>query len=261
MELSNYELVRYPSGQFVLLRSGVNAPGHADLGAASDVVAAFTSETEAQSALRAASPAPRPSRRPATARRTARLKSRGPLTAARNRSFLAQHDAAGESRMPRPRLRFGGDAMTCQRPAPAIRAIYLLGDHLDAALAMGEDLLTERVALAEAEQKLNMARLVRQNRRAGRFPRHRAHAGAEPDRAAAAGAQAGRGDEAQREPAEAADRAVRGRHGAAGGCRRGAGRHHEREFDTGDAAHGLPAQPRPDRARRGGAGADCRSSP
>ena len=41
--------------------------------------------------------------------------------------------------------------------------IYLLGDHLDAALAMGEDLLTERVALAEAEQKLNMARLVRQN--------------------------------------------------------------------------------------------------
>jgi hypothetical protein len=41
--------------------------------------------------------------------------------------------------------------------------IYLLGDHLDAALAMGEDLLTERVTLAEAEQKLNMARLVRQN--------------------------------------------------------------------------------------------------
>jgi hypothetical protein len=41
--------------------------------------------------------------------------------------------------------------------------IYLLGDHLDAALAMGEDLLTERVTLVEAEQKLNMARLVRQN--------------------------------------------------------------------------------------------------
>jgi hypothetical protein len=41
--------------------------------------------------------------------------------------------------------------------------IYLLGDHLDASLAMGEDLLTERVTLAEAEQKLNMARLVRQN--------------------------------------------------------------------------------------------------
>ena len=40
--------------------------------------------------------------------------------------------------------------------------IYLLGDHLDAALAMGEDLLTERVVLAEAEQKLNMSRLLRQ---------------------------------------------------------------------------------------------------
>ncbi len=41
--------------------------------------------------------------------------------------------------------------------------IYLLGDHLDAALAMGEDLLTERVVLAEAEQKLNMGRLLRQS--------------------------------------------------------------------------------------------------
>ena len=29
-------------------------------------------------------------------------------------------------------------------------SIYLLGDHLDAALAMGEDLLTEKVALADA---------------------------------------------------------------------------------------------------------------
>lgn len=41
--------------------------------------------------------------------------------------------------------------------------VYLLGDHLDAALAMGEDLLTERVVLAEAEQKLNMSRLLRQS--------------------------------------------------------------------------------------------------
>ena len=40
--------------------------------------------------------------------------------------------------------------------------IFLLSDHLDAALAMGEDLLTERVVLAEAEQKLNMSRLLRQ---------------------------------------------------------------------------------------------------
>ena len=46
--------------------------------------------------------------------------------------------------------------------AQHLPTIYLLGDHLDAALAMGEDLLTEKVTLAAAEQKLNMARLVRQ---------------------------------------------------------------------------------------------------
>jgi hypothetical protein len=46
---------------------------------------------------------------------------------------------------------------------PKLPGIYLLGDHLDAALAMGEDLLTERVVLAEAEQKLNMGRLLRQS--------------------------------------------------------------------------------------------------
>jgi hypothetical protein len=51
MELSNYELVRYPSGQFVLLRTGLNAQGAPSSGPR-DVVAAFTSETEAQSALR-----------------------------------------------------------------------------------------------------------------------------------------------------------------------------------------------------------------
>jgi hypothetical protein len=48
-------------------------------------------------------------------------------------------------------------------------AIYLLGDHLDAALAMGEDLLTEKVALADAVEPLTMARLVRQNRELGQF--------------------------------------------------------------------------------------------
>jgi len=46
---------------------------------------------------------------------------------------------------------------------------YLLGDHLDAALAMGEDLLTERVVLAEAEQKLNMSRLLRQSGEVAEF--------------------------------------------------------------------------------------------
>ena len=35
---------------------------------------------------------------------------------------------------------------------PRHPSIYLLGDHLDAALAMGEDLLTEKVALADAAQ-------------------------------------------------------------------------------------------------------------
>jgi hypothetical protein len=49
------------------------------------------------------------------------------------------------------------DATSARHPT-----IYLLSDHLDAALAMGEDLLTERVVLAEAEQKLNMSRLLRQ---------------------------------------------------------------------------------------------------
>jgi hypothetical protein len=47
--------------------------------------------------------------------------------------------------------------------------IYLLGDHLDAALAMGEDLLTEKVALPDAAAPLTMARVVRQNRELAEF--------------------------------------------------------------------------------------------
>ena len=50
MELSNYELVRYPSGQLVLMRSGTNAQGLPSTGP-KDVVGVFTSEAEAQSAL------------------------------------------------------------------------------------------------------------------------------------------------------------------------------------------------------------------
>jgi len=50
MELSNYELVRYPSGQFVLLRLGLDAKGVPAPGPR-DVVAAFTSEAEARRAL------------------------------------------------------------------------------------------------------------------------------------------------------------------------------------------------------------------
>jgi hypothetical protein len=50
MELSNYELVRYPSGQLVLTRVGITASGVPSSGPR-DVVGVFTSESEAQSAL------------------------------------------------------------------------------------------------------------------------------------------------------------------------------------------------------------------
>ncbi len=59
--------------------------------------------------------------------------------------------------------------MTVSAPATRNPSIYLLGDHLDAALAMGEDLLTEKVALADVAQPLTMARLVRQNRELAEF--------------------------------------------------------------------------------------------
>jgi len=50
--------------------------------------------------------------------------------------------------------------------------IYLLSDHLDAALAMGEDLLTEKAQLAEPTQHLTVARLARQNRDIAEFLSH-----------------------------------------------------------------------------------------
>jgi len=50
MELSNYELVRYPSGQLVLMKGGINAQGQPS-GGPKDVVGVYTSEAEAQSAL------------------------------------------------------------------------------------------------------------------------------------------------------------------------------------------------------------------
>jgi len=59
--------------------------------------------------------------------------------------------------------------MPASAQQPRHPSLYLLGDHLDAALAMGEDLLTERVALANATQHLTMARLVRQNRELAEF--------------------------------------------------------------------------------------------
>jgi hypothetical protein len=52
---------------------------------------------------------------------------------------------------------------------PRHPSLHLLEDHLDAALAMGEDLLTEKVALADATQHLTMPRLVRQNRELAEF--------------------------------------------------------------------------------------------
>lgn len=50
MELSNYELVRYPSGQFVITRLAVTAGGAPSSGPR-DVVGSYTSEQDAQAAL------------------------------------------------------------------------------------------------------------------------------------------------------------------------------------------------------------------
>ena len=50
MELSNYELVRYPSGQLVLMKGGVNAQGQPS-GGPKDVIGVFTDEAEARNVL------------------------------------------------------------------------------------------------------------------------------------------------------------------------------------------------------------------
>jgi len=50
MELSNYELVRYPSGQLTITRVAVDARGVPSSGPR-DVVGTFATEAEAQSAL------------------------------------------------------------------------------------------------------------------------------------------------------------------------------------------------------------------
>jgi len=50
MELSNYEIVRYPSGQVVIIRAGMTASG-APASGPRDVVGSFINEGEAQSAL------------------------------------------------------------------------------------------------------------------------------------------------------------------------------------------------------------------
>jgi hypothetical protein len=50
MELSNYELIRYPSGQLVITRVDITASGSPSTGPR-DVVGAYTSEQEARTAL------------------------------------------------------------------------------------------------------------------------------------------------------------------------------------------------------------------
>jgi len=50
MELSNYELIRYPSGQLTLTRIALNAQGKTS-SSTRDVVAVFTNEADAQRAL------------------------------------------------------------------------------------------------------------------------------------------------------------------------------------------------------------------
>lgn len=50
MELSNYELIRYPSGQLVITRVAMTANGMPSSGPR-DVIGAYTSEQEAQSVL------------------------------------------------------------------------------------------------------------------------------------------------------------------------------------------------------------------
>jgi hypothetical protein len=51
MELPNYELIRYPSGQLVLTRLGMTASGAPSSSGPRDVIGVFTNETDAQSAL------------------------------------------------------------------------------------------------------------------------------------------------------------------------------------------------------------------
>jgi hypothetical protein len=48
-------------------------------------------------------------------------------------------------------------------------SIYLLGDHLDAALAMGEDLLNEKLPLLDAGETPTRGHLLRQNRALNEF--------------------------------------------------------------------------------------------
>jgi len=59
--------------------------------------------------------------------------------------------------------------MASVAPESAHPSIYLLTDHLDAALAMGEDLLTEKVALDKPSGASPLRDLMRQNRELNHF--------------------------------------------------------------------------------------------
>ncbi len=59
--------------------------------------------------------------------------------------------------------------MTSVAPAAAHPSIYLLNDHLDAALAMGEDLLTEKTALDKPAGPSPLRDWMRQNRDLSHF--------------------------------------------------------------------------------------------
>jgi hypothetical protein len=56
--------------------------------------------------------------------------------------------------------------------SPEHASVYLLGDHLDAALAMGEDLLTEKLELIVAVETPTRGHLLRQNRALAEFLTH-----------------------------------------------------------------------------------------
>ena len=53
--------------------------------------------------------------------------------------------------------------------SPQAASLYLLADHLDAALAMGEDLLTEKLALIDAVETPTRGRLLRHDRALNEF--------------------------------------------------------------------------------------------
>ncbi len=112
-------------------------------------------------------------------------------------------------------------------------SIYLLRDHLDAALAMGEDLLTETLALDTPAGRSALRTWMRQNRDLNDFlttVRTLEYAMTARLLQARKRAEEVKRSESRLKPL---DRAVRGRHRTAGGCRRRAGRYRRARFQLG----------------------------